>query len=219
MPKRDYLFIDESGDIGSGEGDSSKYYAELVFHITDDSIPHITKHIVNWRYIRGFNREMKGLGKKSDIGIFLSPLSEMKNQNLISCSAIYLVKNNYTGPYLKSSSPRGEDPISFRNFVHRQLLEFHFSRYRPSTNNIELVFDRFEMTSEAMKNLEDYLKGNINLPDFKHITHADSLYTDFLQIASQLVNSIRDIALNETSEVQDNLCEFISLKDITYIHK
>ena len=71
MPKIDYLFIDESGDIGSGEGDSSKYYAELVFHITDKSIPVIMKHVINWRYIRGFSKEMKTFGKKSNIDIFI----------------------------------------------------------------------------------------------------------------------------------------------------
>lgn len=218
MPKIDYFFIDESGDLGTGEGDSSKYYAELVLHITDDSIPDITRHVVSWRYIRGFNREMKALGNMQEIERFLAPLAHMKTQNLISCSAVYLLKKDYTGPYLKTTSPRGQDPIRFRNFVHRQLLEFHFSNHTAATSNLELIFDRFDMSSEAISNLKDYLNGNYSLPDFKYITHADSKYTDFLQIASQLVNCIKDI-ISKTDKEENAISSFISLNDITGVHK
>ena len=218
MPKIDYFFIDESGDLGTGEGDSSKYYAELVLHITDKSIPDIIKHVTNWRYIKGFNREMKVLPHMKDIEIFLAPLAEMKEKNLISCSAVYLFKKDYTGPYLKTTSPREQNPILFRNFVHRQLLEFHFSNYRAATSNLELIFDRFDMSSEAISNLNNYLNGNIRLPDFKYITHADSKYTDFLQIASQLVNCVKDIIL-KTAREENTISNFISLKDLTNIHK
>ena len=218
MPKIDYLFIDESGDSGTGEGDSSDYYAELVLHITDKSIPDIVKHVVNWRYIKGFNREMKVLRHMKDIEIFLSPLAKMKEQNVINCSAVYLLKKDYTGPYLKTTSPRGQNPILFRNFVHRQLLEFHFLNYTAATSNLELIFDRFEMSSEAVSNLNTYLNGNLRLPHFKYITHADSKYTDFLQIASQLVNCVKDI-ISETAKQENTICNFISLKDITNIHK
>jgi len=218
VPKIDYLFIDESGDSGTGEGDSSKYYAELVLHVNDDSIPDIVRHIVNWRYIRGFNREMKVLRGKNDIEIFLAPLGEMKGQNMISCSAVYLLKEDYTGPYLKTNSPRGKDPIAFRNFIHRQLLEFHLSNYKAATSNLELIFDRFDMSQEAVSNLNDYLNGNIRLPYFKYITHGDSKYTDFLQIASQLVNCIRDI-ISKDAPQESAVCNFISLKNITNIHK
>lgn len=218
MPKTDYFFIDESGDIGTGEGDSSKYYAELVLHITDESIPDILKHVVNWRYIRGFSREMKVLRHMKDIEIFLAPLADMRKQNVINCSAVYLSKKDYTGPYLKTTSPRGHSPILFRNFVHRQLLEFHFSNHAAATSNLELIFDRFDMSSEAVSNLNTYLNGNLRLPYFRYITHADSKYTDFLQIASQLVNCIKDI-ISRTTKEENTISNFVSLKDITNIHK
>lgn len=217
MPKIDYFFIDESGDLGTGEGDSSKYYAELVLHITDKSIPDIVKHITNWRYIKRFHKEMKVLGSIQDIETYLTPLATMKEQNIINCSAVYLLKKDYTGPYLKTDSPKGKYPIKFRNFIHRQLLEFHFSEYRPETENLELIFDRFDMSSEAILNLHAYLAGNIRLPSFKYITHADSKYTDFLQIASQLVNCIKDIISKTAGEEENAICNFISLKDITNI--
>jgi len=219
MPTIDYLFIDESGDLGNGQGDSSDYYAELVLHINDKGFPRLMTHITNWRYIRQVMTEQKKLPRGRDLETFLRPLSELQQDNTISCSSIYLVKNQYTGPYLKASSPRGEDPILFRNFVHRQLLEYHFSINKPTTTNIELVFDRFEMSQEAFKNLEDYLRGNYSLPDLKHITHADSLYTEALQVTSQLVNQIKDVALRTATEELKALLSFISIKDITNIQK
>lgn len=219
MPKTDFLFIDESGDSGSGEGDSSKYYTELVLHVNDESIPEIVHHVVNWRYIRHYRREMKGLVSQSDINTFLGPFHEMKNNGLIYCSAIYLQKEYYTGPYLKESSPKGKDPIYFRNFIHRQLLEFHFSKHKPFTNNIELIFDRFEMNEEATKNLEKYIKENQNLPNFRHITHADSLYSDFLQIASLIVNCIKNYMLDNQEDEEAMICKFVDIKDITNIQK
>ena len=219
MPKTDFLFIDESGDSGSGDGDSSKYYAEIVIHVNDETIPKIVQHVVNWRYIRNYHREMKGLVSQSDINTFLQPLHEMKNSKQLQCSAVYLLKENYTGPYLKDSSPKGKNPIYFRNFIHRQLLEFHFSNNKSFTDNIELIFDRFEMTDEAIRNLEKYIKENQHLPNFKHITHADSLYSDFLQIASLIINCIKDYILGNHQEENDILCKFVELKDITNIQK
>jgi len=219
MPLTEYLFIDESGDPGNGEGDSSSYYAELSLHISNEGFPNFIRHAINWRYIRGLVGEMKRPPRGPDMERFLRPFSELQRSGIIRCSSVYLIKDEYTGPYLKPSSPRGENPILFRNFIHRQLLEHHFSLYPPATNNIELVFDRFEMSHEAIKNLEDYLRGNIRLPNFKHITHADSLYTEALQVASQLVNLVKDIPLGKAGLEQKALLSFISLQDITKIQK
>lgn len=188
MGNTDYLFIDESGDSGDGRGDSSDYYAELVLHLSRTSYYDFIKHITNWRYVKSLSKEMKKLPKGPDMERFVRPISVLQDDGLLSCSWVYLTKAKFTGPYLRADSPKGIDSIKFRNFVHRQLLEFHFSQYSAMTPNIELVFDRFEMSSHAIKNLEDYLKGNYNLPTFRHITHADSTYTEALQVASQLVN-------------------------------
>jgi len=219
MSTTTYLFIDESGDPGHGEGDSSSYYAELVLQISDEGFPGVIRHVNNWRYIKGYPGEMKRPPRGPHMEIFLRPLLELQRNAAISCSSIYLIKEAYTGPYLKVTSPKGENPILFRNFVHRQLLEYHFSLHPPVTNNIELVFDRFEMSHDALKNLEDYLRNNIRLPSFKYITHADSLYVDALQVANQLVNLVSDIALGQVSPERRGLLGFISMKDITRIQK
>lgn len=219
MPTIDYLFIDESGDPGNGQGDSSDYYAELVLHINNESFPQLMTHITNWRYIRQVMTEQKKLPRGPHLETFLRPFSELQQANIMSCSSVYLIKDKYSGPYLKASSPRGEDPILFRNFIHRQLLEYHFSINQPTTANIELVFDRFEMSQETLDNLEDYLRRNYSLPDIKHITHADSLYTEALQVTSQLVNQIKDIALGTATKELIDLLSFISIEDITNIQK
>ncbi len=146
----------------------------------------------------------------------------MQNDGSIKCSCVYLRKTEYTGPYLRADSPKGENPIAFRNFVHRQLLEFHFGEYPATTTNIELVFDRYEMQATAIVNLEEYLRGNYNLPPFKHITHANSLYTEALQITGQLVNLVKNHiqgTLNEDKGEKKESFGFISLRDITKLKK
>lgn len=77
MPTIDYLFIDESGDPGNGQGASSDYYAELVLHINDEGFPRLMTHITNWRYIRQVMTEQKKLPRGRDLETFLRPLSEL----------------------------------------------------------------------------------------------------------------------------------------------
>ncbi|MBM3149661.1 MAG: hypothetical protein FJ013_06475 [Chloroflexi bacterium] len=211
----EYLFIDESGDPGHPSG--SKYYAEVALQISGDHFSCLVHHSVAWRYIRRLTSEMKRLPRGHEMKPFLEPLSELQQTGAIKCSCVYLTKDNYTGPYLKSDSPRGVNPVLFRNFVHRQLLEFHFSRYTQKYQNIELVFDRFEMTGEAIANLASYLRGNLRLPNLKHITHADSLYVDALQIVSQLVTVVKDVVLEQSDAAQLKLIEFIPMRDITRV--
>ena len=93
-------------------------------------------------------------------------------------TAVYLDKARYTGSYLKPGGARPPDPIRFRNYVLRRLLETHFRQYELRSGNYELVLDRFEMTPEAMDNLKHYLAGNHRIPTPGHVTHASSLYVE-----------------------------------------
>jgi len=210
-----YLFIDESGDPGNGEGSSSDYYVELVLDISSEALHSFRAHITNWRYIRGIFHEVKRFPKKRDLSKFLSPLIELQRNGLIGCSSVYLLKNRYTGPYLKPSSPRGGNSILFRNFVHRHLLEHHFSVFPTSNETIEIVFDRFTMTKEAIGNLENYLAHNYALPTFEHVIHADSTYIEALQIAGQLANRVKDVVLGNSDPEDTETLSFIQLKDIS----
>ncbi len=71
------------------------------------------------------------------------------------------------------------------------------------------------MSSGAISNLEQYLRDNWNLPEFEHICHVNSIYTEAIQVASQLVNAVKDIALGTATDEMKDLLAFISFKDIT----
>jgi len=71
------------------------------------------------------------------------------------------------------------------------------------------------MSSDASRNLEKYLIDNWDLPEFEHICHVNSIYTEAIQVASQLVNAIKDIALGTVTDEMKSLLTFIRLKDIT----
>lgn len=217
MSERLFLFIDESGDPGYGSLDSSKYYAELALSIVDDYFPDFNRPILNWRYCRNLLKEMKRPPKKGgDTELFLQPFSELHRMGIIKCACVYLIKERYSGPYLKTTSYGGQRPKWFRNYIHRQLLEYYFSLYPVIAGSVEIIFDRFEVSDEDMKELEKYLVENWNLPNFKHFTHADSVYVEALQIVSQLVNLVQEIVSKKVT-FERSLIDFVSIKDITAI--
>ena len=217
--ERLYLFIDESGDPGYTieEGASSAHYAEIALQFNDNGLDDCLTHITNWKYVLGKYREPKSLptGRGGQLHRYLTPFIETCHRGDLCCSCVYLLKSGYTGPYLKPSLPGGQNPIWFRNFVHRKLLEFHFELFRPERGKIELVFDQYKMSSGAISNLEQYLRDNWNLPEFEHICHVNSIYTEAIQVASQLVNAVKDIALGTATDEMKDLLAFISFKDIT----
>ena len=161
-------------------------------------------------------REFKSLPPRADqLKRYINPLIELHNRNNLYCSCVYLIKANYTGPYLRSSSTSEQNPIKFRNFVHRKLLEYHFKCFPPYDSEIELVFDRYRMSTEEENNLKEYLINNWNLPNFEYICHVNSIYSEVMQVTSQLVNAIKDVILGTADVNRKALLNFISLKDIT----
>lgn len=64
--------------------------------------------------------------------------------------------------------------------------------------------------------MEQYLKDNWNLPIFEYICHVNSVYTEAIQVASQLVNAIKDIAIGTATNDMKELLSFIKLIDITH---
>lgn len=216
-----YIFIDESGDPGNilVDGASSKHYAELALQLnSDDSLSDLIAHIISWKYVSGKLHETKPLPKGDQCRRYLAPILELHYQAKLNCSCVYLLKDRYQGPYLKPELPTGHKPLYFRNFIHKELLKHHFTRFPISTETrIYLIFDDYTMNFEDIRNVEDYLQNNWNLPDFWRILHADSISTITLQVVSQLVGAIKDIALGKIDEEMRQLLSFIALKDITSI--
>jgi hypothetical protein len=211
-----YVFIDESGDSGdiARNRSNSFYYAELALQADSQNIHRLCEHITNWRYVRGRFKEFESLPSGSDLSRFLIPVIQMQMDGLIKCSGVYLDKNTYGGRYLRMQPGREINAIYFRNYVHRKLLEFHFSLYPVEQKSIELIFDRYEMSKESISNLEHYLDANWNIPKIKHITHADSVYCEALQLTSQLVNSLKDFVFNNGKPYLKELMRPIPLKEI-----
>ncbi len=212
MNKRLYVFIDESGDPGNvlEPGASSPYYAELALQINEEAWEYFIEHVISWKYVLGKFKEAKPLPSRNDqFQRYINPFMELYNSKNLFCSCVYLKKAKYTGPYLQSS------PIRFRNFIHRMLLEYHFQLFPAHDNDIELVFDRYRTSIEEENNLKDYLMNNFNLPSFEYICHANSIYSEALQVTSQLVNAVKDLILGTADKNRRESLAFISLKDIT----
>lgn len=218
MKKRLYVFIDESGDPGNvlENGASSLHYAELALQINEEAWTYFVEHVISWKYVLGKFREFKALPPRTDqLKRYINPLIELSNCNNLCCSCVYLIKANYTGPYLRPSSTHGQNPLKFRNFVHRKLLEHHFKCFPTYDREIELVFDRYRMSTEEENNLKEYLINNWNLPNFEYICHVNSIYSEAMQVTSQLVNAMKDIIFGAADEDRKALLNFIVLKNIT----
>ena len=71
------------------------------------------------------------------------------------------------------------------------------------------------MSGDEVINLEKYLRNNWNLPSIQHITHIDSIYSEALQVASQLANAMKDVIVGTANDDRRELLNFVVLKDIT----
>lgn len=217
MSISNFIFIDESGDPGNKleNGASSKHYAELALQINGDILGDFITHIINWKYVLGQPYETKALPKGLQCKRYLTPILELHSQGKIKCSCVYLFKEYYTGPYLKSEPPQ---PLYFRNFIHKKLLEYHFTEFPVAhTAGINLIFDDYRLPFEEVRKVENYLQNNWNLPDFRRIIHTNSISNLALQVTSQLVEIIKSIILGTIDDGRKQLLSFITLKDITNI--
>ena len=222
MEENTYLFIDESGDPGYKIEDeaSSRYYLELALQINSDiSLRDIIAHIITWKYTWGILRETKSLPKDKDGVRYFAPILELHYQGKLNCSCVYLLKESYNGPYLKPEMLIEQNPLYFRNFIHKELLKHHFAQFPISEEaRIHLIFDDYTMEFEDIRNAEDYLQNNWDIPNFWRILHANSISNIALQVASQLVGAVKDIALGTITDEREQLLSFIALKDITNIN-
>ncbi len=219
MPRHDYLFVDESGDPGyrldpaSGRLLSTPYYTAAVLHICDDAFGHVTEHVAAFRYFSRMSRELKLPRGHDAVERLMEPIAMMAESDVnLWASAVFLDKRSYAGRYLKTGEHRPQDPMMFRNYVLRRLLELHFERYGLASRQYDLVLDRVEMTKDQQDNLYAYLAGNYGIPTPTHITHASSIYVDGLQVVHHIANGFRDCALG--APIPDTLA-FVSARNIT----
>jgi len=218
MAEPTYIFVDESGDPGDNDGtrQNSLYYTELAMQIDADAPKRIASHVINWRYVKGIMGEPKRLALKiAELKRFLAPFVSLYEDGSLKCSAVFLRKPTYNGPYLKGSGKYGSDEIKFRNFIHKQLLEHHLRLYPKNPSHyLQVVFDSYPMNRPQIKNVTDYLCNVCGLP-IDNISHFDSSCSWMLQTSGQLANLVSQVPLGGANEDIAAILGFIQLKDIT----
>ena len=214
-PKRDFLFIDESGD----PGDFTEYFIMGVLHITDISFRKLNIHLGAFRYFGEIKKELKSTRlNKVQKEKLLDILNFSINENsFVKASAVYVNKKNYKGNYLRDCDIYSKDSTKFRHLIMRRLLEFHFKNNKMQSDEIELVVDRFHSTENMEQQMRDYLRNKYfcNLPRFLYITQADSRYVELLQIADWISGSVKDKFFANPERNYKNLFSHIQVKEIT----
>ena len=219
MPRHDYIFVDESGDAAfthdsiSGRLLSSSFYIAAALHLCDDSFRDLNKHAAAFRYYSGLSRELKIPAEKEEFTNLLGPIQALSEGGKnIWASVIYVDKLKYNGSYLKPGGKRPPNPVRFRNYMLRRLLEHHFQRYRLQSKQYDLVLDRIELTREETENLRQYLSGNTNIPTPTHITHAASIYVEGLQVVHHIANGYKSVV--DSGHLPHEL-SFVNSRDLT----
>ena len=219
MAKHDYIFVDESGDPGykvdpdSGQLLSSNFYIAAALHLSDDAFAGLNRHMAAFRYYSGLNRELKIPPSREEFSRLLGPVKVMAEAGAdIRASVVYLDKLKYNGRFLKGSKGRPPEPVRFRNYIIRRLLEHHFHRYDPLSSQYDLVIDRVPTTREEMSALRNSLIMNERIPNPAHITHASSIYVEGLQVVHHIANGFQG-AVN-CQGVPPEL-SYVSARDIT----
>lgn len=155
--KRDFIFIDESGDPGT----FTDYYILGLVHITDISLKKLNIHLGALRYFGSIRSELKStklnsLQKEHLLNILKI---SMHDNDFIKATAIFIKKNNYKGNYLKDKEGFLKNAAKFRHFAMRRLLEFHFQNEEAQSKEIELVIDRFHSDERKEQQMRNYLSG------------------------------------------------------------
>lgn len=213
LPKRDFLFIDESGDPGT----FSPYYILGLIHVTDVSLKDLNLHLGALRYFGSVKRELKSSRvTPAQRDQLLRMLALTHEHCFVRASAIYIPKKEYQGIYLTDRPDQKIDPSRFQNLMLRRLLEHHFSIYEPQSKEIELIVDRF-FTSEILEGkMRRYLREDKynRLPFCRHIIQADSRYVELLQVADWIAGMVKERFFTHENREFLNLFTYIKVAKI-----
>lgn len=216
MPKRDFIFIDESGE----PGEETPYYIQGLLHITDESLKKINVHLGAFRYFGIIKGELKStklnqLQRERLLSILKYSIGD---NDFVRASSVFITKQKYTGDYLLEKIGTPQDAARFRHFVMRRLLEFHFENFKPQSKEVEIVIDRFHSDEFKEQQMRNYLRklSSLNLlPKFLHITQADSRYLELLQITDWVAGSVKEKFFVHPEREYNDLFKYINTKEIT----
>lgn len=213
-PKRDFIFIDESGD----PGEATEYFIVGLLHLTDESMKKINIHLGAFRYFATIKKEMKStrltkMQKEQLCNILKLSLTE---NVFIRASVVYVRKDDYEGNYLFDKFGYSRDATKFRHFITRKLLEFHFKENKVQSDEIELVIDRFHSSEFKEKQLKKYLRSKEfeRIPPLLHIIQADSRYVELLQVVDWITGTVKERFFVHSDRNFNGLFECIKVKKI-----
>jgi hypothetical protein len=104
----------------------------------------------------------------------------------------------------------------FRAFQLRLLLQRHIKR-KPWGERLDVVVDRWRLSPEQRRNLEDYLRNNYALrPVISSVTMVDSLYSEPIQIVDMMGRLARKRLTGAASTTEETLCDaLMDLREYT----
>jgi len=135
MAKRDFIFIDESGE----PGEETPYYIQGLLHITDKSLKKINIRLGAFRYFGDIRGELKStrLSQSQKEKLLTILKDSIKNNFFIAATSVFVNKERYEGHYLKEKIGFPKDATRFRHFIMRRFLEFHFKKYQRSQRKLK----------------------------------------------------------------------------------
>lgn len=210
-PKRDFIFIDESGDPGH----RSTHFACMAMHTTDLALRNVVECFSDMRFYRTLFGEMKNLHENRPLRPKLvQMLRGLQDAGHVFFTTTYLEKSRYTGPYLTAGHG-----TEFRNFQVRRLLEAHFSHTTLLAADCELVFDRHSHSAGQLAEFAAYLNNNWNLPSFTSITAVDSRYVESIQVVDLALRLFMKAEVERDPAYADVDLSFVRSWDVSSMRK
>jgi len=212
--KRDFVFIDESGDPGSG----TSYYIVGLIHLDDATLRRLNIHLGAFRYFGSVKKELKSTRLNKVQKDLLGSIFELFSESgyPIKASAVYVDKARYRGVYLKEKLSFPKSPTRFKHLILRKLLEFHFQKNKPQSNEIEIVVDRFHSNEAKEQQMRNYLRKGVNFktPPFLHIIQADSRYVELLQMTDWIIGKVKEKYFTKSKKISNKTLSYISIEEV-----
>lgn len=220
-----FIFIDETGDVGKEGG--TRYFGYGLLHVKDDNYFVIRQLLSQIRWLHGVFGDLSRITSKTDnntVKGILRALASLSEKNHIICTGLYINKSSYGGRYLEwseSAIPQKLMTYRLRNYLLRHLLEFHFGHEDVPKTATDIILDRVELSESQRIETFNYLNSRtvrplekpFALPEITHLTIADNEYICGLELAHILADVVKKKAEAKLSVEYSKFVEFIRMKE------